>query len=99
MSAADFAIEMGIKYPYNGRRPEDWAETAALGILADLGGRRGIKHEIEHVDLDVRDEIVLSLAEIIRMASKEQAMSHETIDNLRNLHDLATLNKLSEKLP
>jgi len=65
---AKFSIKMGMEYPYNEREPIDNYELAALGILANLNDRRGIKQELRNVDLDVREEIVTSLADIIREA-------------------------------
>lgn len=49
---------------------KDWAHAAARGILADLGDRRGIKHELDALDEDIRIELVGSLADIIREAHK-----------------------------
>lgn len=72
---ADLRLEHGTKFPYNGRPPKDWAERAALGVLADLGDRRSIKWALEDVeasedeDESIRNEIVMSLAEIIRRAN------------------------------
>ncbi len=71
---ADFRLELGREFPYNDRPPKDWAEAAALGILADLCDRGGIKHALEDVecsddeDESIRNEIVMSLAMIIRRA-------------------------------
>lgn len=67
-------LKHGTKFPYNNRAPKDWAERAALGVLADLGDRRGIKWALQDVEEDedeeasIREEIVISLAEIIRRA-------------------------------
>lgn len=71
---ADFRLEHGTEFPYNNRPPTDWAERAALGVLADLCDRRGIKWALQDVEEDdcettgIRNEIVTSLAEIIRRA-------------------------------
>lgn len=65
---AKHRLEHGEKYPYHELPPADWAERAALGVLADLGDRRGIKHELNEPDLDVKAEIVATLADIIRCA-------------------------------
>jgi hypothetical protein len=62
-------IAMGVKYPYHGKPPKDWAEVAALGILRDLSDRRGIKHELGNVDGDIKAEIVEKMAAIIRAAA------------------------------
>jgi hypothetical protein len=65
---AEFSIKIGQEYPYNDRPPKDKYEVAALGILADLNDRRGIKHELADVDVSIREEIVESMANIIRKA-------------------------------
>lgn len=58
----------GVKAP----SAKDWAHSAARGIIANLRGRQGIKHELEHskIDEDTRREIVASLAAIIRTARR-----------------------------
>jgi len=70
MSNAIRDLKLGAEYPYHGKPPKDWAERAALGVLCDLCGRRGIKHELAAVDEDVRAEIVDSLVAIIRDAKR-----------------------------
>lgn len=73
MSNASIYISHGLKHPYHGKPPKDWAEVAALGVLADLCDRRGIKQELRPIrgDEDLSIEIVESLAEIIRTAQKD----------------------------
>ncbi len=70
-------LELGEEFPYDtdfdlypsSTTPStDWAHTAARGILADLCDRRGIKSELDKVDLDVRIELTQTIAAIIRMA-------------------------------
>lgn len=68
MADAKFRIAQGTQSPYHEQAPTDKYEAAALGVLADLGDRKGIKWELEGVDLDVRKEIVASLAQIIKEA-------------------------------
>jgi hypothetical protein len=82
---AKHRLEMGEQFPYDGgegfwedengtaKAPpsEDWIHRAARGVLADLTDRRGIKHELEQVDHDVRADIVASIREIIRLAHEE----------------------------
>lgn len=68
MTNAKFSIKIGQYYPYNNRPPKDKYEVAALGILADLNDRRGIKQEFANVDAPVREEIVESIADIIKQA-------------------------------
>jgi hypothetical protein len=76
---AKLCLKRGDRHPYDdpnrynddGIPPvpaHDWAHRAARGILEDLGDRRGIKHELEMIDDDVRIELTESLAEIIRQA-------------------------------
>lgn len=67
---ARIRLEQGERRPYNNRPPKDWAERAALGVLADLCDRRGIKHALRPIegDEDITEEIVTSLAAIIRLA-------------------------------
>jgi hypothetical protein len=64
--SATFSVKHGTEFPFNNRPPKDKAETAALGILADLTDRRGVKHELNACDADIKEEIVTSLAAIIR---------------------------------
>jgi hypothetical protein len=61
-------LEQGVNYPYDYREPIDAAHRAALGVLADLTDRRGVGHELTNVDLDIKVEIVETLAAIIREA-------------------------------
>jgi hypothetical protein len=70
--------ELGNDYPYdtddNGASatPKDWAHKAVRGVLADLCDRGGVKHALGDVDAEVREEIVASLAEVIRIADEER---------------------------
>jgi hypothetical protein len=68
-------LQRGRKYPYHGKPPKDWAEAAALGIIADLCDRSGIKHEMRAVgdDEGLSQEIVEAFAAIIRVAQSEEA--------------------------
>lgn len=62
-------LELGEKYPYDGPgKSKNWAHLAARGILADLQDRRGIKHEFNEVDEDIRKEIIQTMASIIKKA-------------------------------
>lgn len=72
---AEHDLERGLKYPYHGNPPKDWAEAAALGICADLCDRSGIKHEMRAVteddeDREISRDIVESFAAIIRAAQR-----------------------------
>lgn len=71
MKDPQWNIEHGIKFAYNGRQPADRYEAIVLGILADLNDRRGIKSKFGQVDDDVREEIVTSLAAIVRSGIEE----------------------------
>lgn len=70
---ANIRLKHGEKFPYHGKPPKDWAERAALGVLADLLDRRGIKNALWDCedDQEVTDEIVATLADIIRTAQGE----------------------------
>ena len=52
-------------------KPKDWAHAAARGIIASLQDRVGIKHELEHsnIDEETRKEIIAEIAAIIRAGS------------------------------
>lgn len=83
-------IASGAKWPYDAPdawwdadpaepppMPRDWAHAAARGILASLTDRRGIKHELDAVDEDVRAEMVETFAAVIREATR-RALAGET---------------------
>ena len=78
---AAHALSCGAEYPYDA--PDEWkgfedepyaypatdqAHAAARGIIADLSDRRGIKRGFEEIDEEIRQEIVETLAQIIRLA-------------------------------
>lgn len=84
------ALDFGDRWPYDAPDswhraypeepappPVDWAHRAARAIIADLTDRRGIKHGFENVDEDIRQEIVATLANIIR-AAHDAANSNRT---------------------
>lgn len=75
MDEIDVYLEISREHPYNSRPAKDWAEYAALGVLANLMDRRGIKHTLRLIegDEDVTEEIVMSLAETIRRAHSAEA--------------------------
>lgn len=75
MSAAAISLRSGDRYPYDDYgQPQDWAHRAARGVLDDLLDRRSIKNALDDdkINQDVRNEIVTSLAEIIRLAYAEK---------------------------
>lgn len=49
---------------------DDWAQTAADEVLANLMDRRGIKQAFYGVDEDVMEEIRATLAGIIRKTAE-----------------------------
>jgi hypothetical protein len=66
----------GQRYPYH-QNPsvgipytelKSAAEYAALGILADLNDRHGIRCELQGIDHEVREDIVVAMAGIITEA-------------------------------
>ena len=75
---AQEAMKHGAAFPYDGGdefwdsdasnppAAKDKAHATARGILADLSDRRGVSHELDAVDHDVRAELTESLVEIIR---------------------------------
>lgn len=65
---AEARIKQGSVFPFDGRRTTDVYRSAALGVLADLKSRKGIKHELDQCDDDIKIEIVDSLALIIQVA-------------------------------
>jgi hypothetical protein len=87
MNDAQIALKLGDEYPYeitlgDNLTPPDWAHRAARGIMADMNDRRGIKWEIQKVDMDTRKDIVATLAAIIRLAHFEaNACEHTTPRN------------------
>lgn len=52
--------------------PVDWAHRAARGVIANLLDRRTVKWALEDVDADVRQEMIATLAQIIRDAHDAQ---------------------------
>lgn len=79
-------LRMGAEFPYDApdawwdadtAQPpppsRDWAHAAARGILASLTDRRGIKHELDGVDEDVRAEMVETFASVIRASARDGA--------------------------
>lgn len=83
MSDIDWTLDHGSKYAYDkmhldegySETPIDWARFAALGVLADLCDRGGIKHELRDIenDAEIAEEIVESLTAIIRRAHERMA--------------------------
>ncbi len=95
MSNAIFDLESGMKYPYDAYedgtvRQGDYADRIARGIINNLCDRRNIKWGFEHVDQDVRCEIVETLATIVREGEKEKladALRRETMA-IESQHEL-----------
>lgn len=71
------ALSIGDKYPYDGDDDNHfvpaahWTERAARAVIADLCDRRDIKRGFDDVDLDIRREIVTTLADIINKAYED----------------------------
>lgn len=68
MENAKLCLKMADKYPYDGTNDGDWTYRAARGVLADLSDRRGVKNELEAIDDDLKRQIVIYAAGIIRAA-------------------------------
>lgn len=80
MADASFWLEHGQQFPYAEEfAPTDAADKAALGILANLCDRRGVKQELRAVDDDVRQELLRDVAEIIRAAYGVPEVGHQTV--------------------
>ena len=79
MNGAEISLKVGNLYPYDDPQDSapdepDWTVKASRGVIADLQDRQDIKHGFEDVDCYIRAEIVVRLAEIIRLAyAAEQA--------------------------
>lgn len=58
-------IEKGLACPYDGRAPQDEAQRTALGVLANLLDRPGIRATLEALDSASRAGLVESLSQII----------------------------------
>lgn len=78
-SEAQRDIKQGNRFPYDTPDgwnadtpppPEDWAHSAARGILHNLCDRRGIKRALYEVDTEIKAEITETMAEIIREAEQ-----------------------------
>ena len=71
------SIQRGIEYPYDGDDegqspvPLTPERVAAYGVLTDLLDRRGIGHALDDIDYEIKEEIVETLAGIIKEAMKE----------------------------
>lgn len=79
MDTISSTIDLAMEFPYDERDTSSASRRvrASLSVLQDLRDRRGIKNGFCDVDLDVREEIVDTLATII-----EQAMTM-TKDEIR----------------
>lgn len=82
-------LEIGNKYPYDAtdewwcsddkaKPPQDWAHFAARGIISNLKDRRKIGRGFDDIDEDVRQEIVETIADIIRLAYEMEMAKNET---------------------
>lgn len=73
-------FKFGQEFPYHGQHATSQYEVIALGILADLNDRRGIKGELQAVDMDVRTTIVKALAAIVKEGIENGAPFHPMYD-------------------
>lgn len=46
--------------------PDDWAQTTADEIIADLCDRRGLRQAFEEIDAGIQEEIRAAWAQIVR---------------------------------
>jgi hypothetical protein len=70
---ARIQLRLGEQFPYDNRSNcADPALKAALGVLWNLTGRRGIDAAFADIHLSVREIIVESLADIIREAYRQE---------------------------
>lgn len=81
LTGAQISLKFSDDYPYEidldenpeaDLKPSDWAHRAARGVLADLCDRRGIKWELQKVDMDTRKDMVSAMSEIIRLAHSKK---------------------------
>ena len=66
--SADYALMMGKECPYDDRTPVSWDYLAAVAVISELRSRKGLDVCFDDIDSDVREEIVDSLAAVIRGA-------------------------------
>ena len=72
MANLEYCLTKPFRFPYAAGEPNNRFEYIAEAMLADLLDRRGIRHELESCDEEVRNEIVQSLANIVaEIISKE----------------------------
>lgn len=64
-------IEHAKEFPFDGNPPTDDAHLAALAVLTDLSGRRGVGNELESIDDDIKAQLVEDLTDIIRAVFKK----------------------------
>jgi hypothetical protein len=82
---AQNALARGALLPFDGsasywtqgklpRPAEDWAHAAARGVIADLSTRPGLDRVLTSAELDLveREDIIHSLANIIRLAAENR---------------------------
>lgn len=73
-------LEQGEDHPYDAGVPQgDWAHRAARGVCADLCDRRGIKWAMQPdgIDEETTNELVATMAKIIRLARQRSLLSEE----------------------
>lgn len=81
--SAEFSIKHGNKFAYDlMHKDEDcstrvgthWSIIAARGVLSNFKDRRGLRNELDNIDDDIREEMVLELAEIISLTEANREM-------------------------
>lgn len=65
-SRARWAADMGMRYPLHDKKPDSGPEHAACAILAELSDRGGFDHILDDIDKETREDIVETMAAIIR---------------------------------
>jgi len=71
MTKAEHSFNNGNESPYHEKQANTLPEEIALGVLHDLQDRRGIKHELEQIDMEVRCDIVQALSDIIKVGLRK----------------------------
>lgn len=90
---AEKNLRIGNGNPYDANdmgevRSGDWADRIARGIVSNLLDRGAIKTGFHNVDIDVRCEIIETLAAIVREGTPETTLSCMVeITELRGLVD------------
>lgn len=71
----ELAVKQASNNPYHGEPLLNQYELAASSVIRELCDRRGIKHQLENCDADVRKDIIESLAATIELALRSWSPS------------------------